>query len=219
MSTRLCQLIVLALVAAASLCAAPDTFASREPRYHLHPGDVISVEYRYTPEYNATLSIQPDGFASLPLLGDLKLGGLTLTEVHDQLQAKAGERLNQPEITVGLKEFEKPYYIVGGEVGAPGRFEIRGRMTALRAIEMAGGFRTSGKTSQILLIRPVNGVDAETKLINLKSVLDQRQLNEDVELHPGDMLVVPKTRIAKVEPYIRLFNPSSFGLYLNPSNF
>ncbi len=215
MSIRLCQLTLLVLSAAAGLCAG-DTFASREPRYHLHPGDVISVEYRYTPEYNATLSIQPDGFVSLPLLGDLKLGGLTLTEVHDQLQSKAAERLNQPEITVGLKEFEKPYYIVGGEVGTPGRFEIRGRITALRAVEIAGGFRTSGKMTQILLIRPVNGVDAETKLINLKNVVDHRELNEDVELHPGDMLVVPKTRLAKVEPYIKLVNA---GFYLNPLSF
>ena len=99
------------------------------------------MEYRYTPEYNATVSIQPDGFASLPLLGDLHLGGLTLREVHSELVSKAGERLNQPEVTVGLKEFEKPYYVVGGEVGAPGRFEIRGRVTALRAVEMAGGFK------------------------------------------------------------------------------
>jgi polysaccharide export outer membrane protein len=198
-------------------CMAPakDAFATRQPRYRLHAGDVITVDYRYTPEYNAAISIQPDGFASLPFLGDMKLGGLTLAEAHDQLLAKASDRLNQPEITIGLKDFEKPYYIVGGEVGSPGRFEIRSRVTALRAIEMAGGFKMSSKASQVLLIRPVSGLDAETKLIDLKKVTDRRDLKEDVELQPGDLLVVPKTRLAKIEPYVRLAN---FGMYLNPFN-
>jgi polysaccharide export outer membrane protein len=192
---------------------ASDAFATRQPRYHLNPGDVVAVNYRYTPEYNTTVSIQPDGFATLPLIGEQKLGGLTLTEALSQLKAKAGERLNDPEITIDLKDFEKPYYIVGGEVGNPGRFEIRGRVTALRAIEMAGGFKISSKSSQVLLIRPVSGTDAETKLIDLKKVIDRRDLKEDVELQPGDLLVVPKTRLAKIEPYVRLAN---FGMYLNP---
>jgi len=214
--TRRGVLMCAVAVVGATLCQASDAFASREPRYRLHPSDVITVDYRYTPEYNATASIQPDGFASLPFLGEVKLGGLTLTEVHEQLLAKAGERLNKPEITIGLKEFEKPYYIIGGEVGAPGRFDIRGRVTALQAIEMAGGFKSSAKSSQILLIRPINDIEAQTKLINLRKVTDKRQLNEDIQLRTGDMLVVPKTPIAKAEPFIRLVN---VGMYLNPLGF
>ena len=203
----------------ARLCHADQRFASRDQRYHLHPGDVINVNYRYSPEYNATATVQPDGFVTLPLIGEIKLGGLDLTEVHSQLVAKAGERLNDPEINIDLKEFEKPYYIVGGEVGSPGKFEIHGHMTALRAVEMAGGIKATGKSSQILLIRPINDLEAETKLINLKDVLDKREISEDVEIKAGDVVVVPKTRMAKAEPYIRLANPGSYGLYLNPAAF
>jgi polysaccharide export outer membrane protein len=194
----------------------PQTLTQRDQRYLLRPGDVISVEYRYTPEYNSIVSIQPDGFTELPLLGDVKLGGLSLDQVHDALMAKAGERLNSPEITIGLKEFDKPHYIVGGEVGTPGRYEIHGPVTALQAVEIAGGFKSSAKSSQILLIRPVNGSEGETKLINLKTVLDQRHLEEDIELRPGDMLLVPRNRLSKVEPYVRLVNA---GFYLNPLSF
>jgi polysaccharide export outer membrane protein len=215
MSKSLTAALFCLLSMLAHITPAKDAFGTRQPRYRLHAGDIITVDYRYTPEYNATISIQPDGFASLPFLGDMKLGGLTLAEAHDQLIAKADNRLNHPAITVGLKDFEKPYYIVGGEVGSPGRFEIRGRVTALRAIEMAGGFKMSSKASQVLLIRPVSGADAETKLIDLKKVTDRRDLKEDVELQPGDLLVVPKTRLAKIEPYVRLAN---FGMYLNPFN-
>ena len=193
----------------------PGQLVSRDARYLLRPGDVITVDYRYTPEYNTTASVEPDGFVSLPMLGNVKVSGMTLSQAHDALQSKAGERLNDPEINVGLKEFEKPYYVVGGEVGAPGRFELHGHVTALQAVEIAGGIKTSGKSSQVLLIRPVNGEEGETKLIDLKKVMAKRELDEDVELRPGDMLIVPKTRLAKVEPFVRLANA---GFYVNPFN-
>jgi polysaccharide export outer membrane protein len=204
------------LLFAASLVQARDTFAQRETRYHLHPGDVLTVNYRYTPEYNATVSVEPDGFATFPLIGDLKVGGLTIDQSITLLKDKASDRLNNPEITIDLKEFEKPYYIVGGDVGAPGRFEIRGPVTALRAIEMAGGLKYTSKTSQILLIRPMEGSAPETKIINLNHYDKRYNPNEDVELRAGDMLIVPKNKVGKIEPYIKLINA---GFYLNPLGF
>ena len=195
---------------------AADQFAQREPRYRLHPGNTLRVSYRLTPEYDATVEIHPDGFVTLPLLGDLKAGGLSLPEIRAAVEAKASERLNNPEITVDLKGFDAPHYIVGGEVGSPGRFFITDRVTALRAIQMAGGFKTSAKASEVLLIRPIDDVDAQTKVINLKKVVDKKQLSEDVELHPGDLLIVPKNRLAKIEPIVKLAN---FGTYINPTGF
>ncbi len=215
MFNRPALFFVLTLVAFASTGFGwvNDQFATREPRYHLHPGDVLHVSYRYTPEYDTTVTVQPDGYATLPLLGEAKLGGLTLNEIHSQLVQKGSERLNDPEISLDLRSFEQPYYIVGGQVVRPGRFEIHGRITALRAVELAGGFAASGKETQILLIHPVNNVDGQTKLIDLKKVLNKHQLSEDPEIQAGDLLIVPKTRLAQIEPYVRLANA---GFYLNP---
>ncbi len=212
-------LLALCLLPGTLLFAADGTFTPREPRYRVHPGDVIGVTYRYSPEYNATVNIQPDGFVTLPLLGDINLSGLTVDQIREKILAKANERLNAPEIVVDLKGFEQPYYIVGGEVGTPGKYEVHGPTTALRAVQMAGGFKTSSKTNQVLLIRPINDVDAETKLIDLKRVMNKGQVREDIQLRAGDMLIVPKNRIAKIEPIIRLANPGAYGLYLNPTNF
>lgn len=216
MSLRSFRSVLCIITVFTGLCSAADQFAVRDHRYHLRPGDVITVTYRYSPEYNATVSLQPDGYVGLPLLGELSLGGLTVLEAQDRLVAKAAERLNAPEIVVELKEFEKPYYIIGGQVGAPGKFDYRGPISALRAIQIAGGFKDSAKASQVLLIRPINNVDAETRLINLKRVVDRRQTSEDVDLRPGDMLIVPKNWVSKVEPYIKLTN---LGLYMNPAGF
>ena len=124
--------------------------------------------------------------------------------------------LNNPEITVGVKGFENPYYTVGGEVGTPGRYEMHGHMTALRAIEIAGGFKASGKTSQIILIRPIDATSGETRLIDLSKAMKKHQHIEEVEIRDGDMLIVPRTKLAKIEPYVRLVNS---GFYLTPSSF
>jgi polysaccharide biosynthesis/export protein len=115
-------------------------FADRDVRYRLQPNDVIEIQYRYTPEYNQTGSVNPDGFVSLQLLGAVKLAGLTLDEARAALVAQASTRLRDPEISIILKDFEKPHFVVIGEIAAPGRFELRGRTSAVEAIALAGGF-------------------------------------------------------------------------------
>ena len=200
-----------ALVSQAQVAA-----VSQDTRYQLHPGDTVTLDYRYSPEYNTTALVQPDGFATFPLLGQFHIAGLTLDQVQVLLLAKASERLTDPEINLSLKDTEKPFYVVGGEVGAPGRFEIRGRITALRAIEIAGGFKPFCKASQVLVIRPINGVDGQTFVIDLKRVVDKKDVTADMELQPGDLLIVPKSRFGKIEPYVRLVNT---GVYYNPTSF
>jgi polysaccharide export outer membrane protein len=199
--------------------AAGPQLETRDNRYHLHTGDVLGLTYRYSPEYDATAPIQPDGYADFPMLGELKLSGLTVDQAREQILARANTRLKDPEISVILKEFEKPYYVVGGEVGTPGRYEIRGPLTALRAVEIAGGIRESGKANQVLLIHPISETDATTRLINLKHVMKKGDISEDAAIQPGDILIVPKTKLAKVEPYVKLANPGSYGLYVNPTSF
>ena len=213
---------LLVCMAAFSLHAFPAAgpqLETRDNRYHLHTGDVLGLTYRYSPEYDATAPIQPDGYVDFPMLGELKLSGLTVDQAREQILARANTRLKDPEISVILKEFEKPYYVVGGEVGTPGRYEIRGTLTALRAVEIAGGIRESGKANQVLLIHPISETDATTRLINLKHVMKKGDISEDAAIQPGDILIVPKTKLAKVEPYVKLANPGSYGLYVNPTSF
>jgi polysaccharide export outer membrane protein len=192
-----------------SLCHSQDDAT----RYHLRPGDTINIEYRYTPEFNTSIPIQPDGYATIPMLGQMKLAGMTLPQIHDILLAKASEELVNPQISVILKDFEKPSYVVGGDVANPGKFDIRGRVSALRAIEIAGGFKPFAKASQVLIIRPINDIDGQTFVIDLKRLIDKKDPSKDMDLQAGDLIIVPKTRIGKIEPYIRLINA---GVYYNP---
>src|SRR5882757_10054051 len=100
--------LVCALAALPAYCQ--QTFAERDPRYRIQPSDVIEVQYRYTPEYNHSATIQPDGFAALQLVGDVRVAGLTVDEAAAAIAGKAGERLQNPEVTVTLKEFVRPFF-------------------------------------------------------------------------------------------------------------
>ncbi len=206
--------LFLGLTLAAAAFGQSDGFAERDARYRLQPTDVIEVHYRYTPEFDQTVTVQPDGFASLQIVGDIKLRGLTLEQVKAAIVAKASLRLRDPEITLVLKEFEKPYFMVGGEVANPGKFEMRGQVTPLQAIAMAGGFKAaSAKHSQVILYRRVGPDLAKTEILDLKAAMSPSYSEPLAELRPGDLLVVPQNRVSKIERFVKW---GYIGLNWNP---
>jgi len=205
---------LLCLPAAALLAFGGETFNERDPRYRVQSGDVIEVQYRYTPEYNHTVTIQPDGFVTLQFAGDIKIGGLTVTEAADEIAKKAGERLQNPEVTVTLKEFIKPYFTVAGEVNRPGRFDLRGRVSAIEGIAMSGGFKESSRRKTVILLRQASTDMAEVKVLDLNRLMSGKAIAEDMSLRPGDLLVVPQNRISRLEPFMRIGQTGLYGLGL-----
>jgi polysaccharide export outer membrane protein len=182
-------------------------------RYTLNPGDVLEIQYRYTPEFNQTVSVQPDGYVSLQIGGDVKVGGRDLGQVRNLILAKVRTQLESPELTVILKEFQKPYVVVAGEVAQPGKLEMREKLTAVQAVLMAGGFKDSAKSSQILVFRKLNADTAEVRSLNFKTLTRTRDLENDLTLQAGDMILVPRNRISKLERYVRI---ASLAAFLNP---
>jgi polysaccharide biosynthesis/export protein len=191
----------------------PQLKSPGENRYKLVSGDVVEIIYRYTPEFNQTVTIHPDGFVGLEIIGDLKLGGLTLEEARQKIIAKASVRLKDPEVTLLLKEFQKPYFVVSGEVGQGGKFEMRENITALQAVMMAGGFKDSAKSSQIVVFRKLNDEFAEVKTLNLKKIKTTSDLENDLTLESGDIIFVPRNNFSKIERYVRL---TSLVSLINP---
>jgi polysaccharide biosynthesis/export protein len=189
-------------------------FAEREPRYRLQPSDVLEISYRYTPEFNQSVSVQPDGFVSLHLIGDVKVSDLTLDETRQLIVRRSSERLRDPEIAILLKEYEKPHFVVAGEVANPGKFEFRGRVSALEAVAVAGGLKASAKHSQAILYRRVSAELAESSLVNLKRIASMQGIHEDPDLRPGDVLFIPQNRISKVERFVKWGN---WGIFVNPA--
>jgi polysaccharide export outer membrane protein len=117
---------------------------------------------------------------------------------------------------VQLKDFERPYFIVGGEVGRPGKYELRSDTTVAEAVQIAGGMTQQAKHSQVVLFRRVTDDLVETRLLNLKKMLKQSSLKKDAHLRPGDLVFVPQNAISKIA---RFPNRPSVGMYMNAAQF
>jgi polysaccharide export outer membrane protein len=178
------------------------SFQQRYPRYRLEFGDQFDVSFELSPEFNQTVTVQPDGYITLRGAGDIQVAGQTVPELTETLRLAYGKILHDPLISVVLKDFEKPYFIADGQVGKPGKYELRGDTTLTQAIAMAGGFQDSAKHSQVLLFRRVNNDWVSAKIINVKKMEKEGNLHEDPYLHPGDMLFVPKNRFSKIRPFL-----------------
>ena len=188
----------------------------RYPRYRIRSSDVIDLTFRFTPEFNQEVTVQPDGYIQARgLQNDVYVQGLTVAEMMTALQKAYANILNQPEISATLKDFDRPYFVAGGFVGKPGKYDLRGTTTATQAVAIAGGFSDGAKNSQVVLFRKSNSDDwVEVKVLNLKEVLKGKKLNEDTVLQPGDMLYVPKSTWSKIEKFLPR---SSLGAYFSPA--
>lgn len=198
------SILILPLAARAQDLRPPRLTTVTEDRYRLQPGDVLEVQYRYTPEFNQTVTVQPDGYVSLEIGGDLKVAGFTLEETRHAILRQANKRLQDPVATIVLKEFQKPYFVVSGEVAQPGKIEMREKVTALQAIMLAGGMKESAKSSQVVVFRKINSDMAEVKVLNLKDIRRTSDLENDLTLQAGDMVYVPRDKLSKVERFMRL---------------
>jgi len=105
-------------------------------------------------------------------------------------------------IAISLKDFEKPYFVATGQVEKPGKYDLRNDMTVTEAVAIAGGFTDKAKHSQVVLFRPSPSGGYVAKLINIKKLLNSRNLSEDLEVQPGDLVYVPQNAISKIRPYL-----------------
>jgi polysaccharide export outer membrane protein len=187
-------------------------FNKRTPRYHIEAGDTFDLTFELSPEFNQLgVAVQPDGFVTLRSVGEVKVAGETVPELTETLRQAYSKILNNPLISVVLKEFEKPYFVADGQVSKPGKYEMHGTMTVTQAIAVAGGFQSSAKHSQVVLFRRIDDQWTEAQLIDVKKMEKTRNLREDPVLHPGDMLFVPKNTLSKID---RIIPNLSMGSYL-----
>jgi polysaccharide export outer membrane protein len=194
----------------------PRLGGERRPLYRLNQSDVVSLSFTLSPELDQTLTVQPDGYVALKDAGLVVAQGLTLEEFRLAVGRAYTGYLHAPQVAVALKEFEHPYFVAGGEVGKPGKYELRSDTSIIEAVQIAGGFTHEAKHSQVLLFRRVNNDLVEAQVFNLKKMLKDRSLGEDSRLHPGDLVFVPQNSISKIE---RFLSKPSLSMYVSSTQF
>lgn len=194
----------------------PALGGERHPLYRLSKSDTVEVNFTFSPDFNQSLTIQPDGFVALRGAGTVFAEGLTVPQLQQAIITAYAGALHEPEITVTLKDFEKPYFLASGEVARPGKYELRGDLTVNEAVAIAGGFTQQAKHSQVVLFRRVSADVAEAHVIDVKKMLNARDLREDYHLRAGDFVFVPQSHISKIRKYVPT---SAMSWYMNPLQF
>jgi polysaccharide export outer membrane protein len=191
-------------------------FQERNPRYQILSGDTMDLVFEFSPEFNQTVTVQPDGYISLRGVGDVHVSSETLPQLVSTLRTAYEKILNKPAISVLLKDFERPYFTANGQVGHPGKYTLHGETTVTEGVAMAGGFTEKSKHSHVVLFRRVSDQWTEAKLLDVKKMMNQANLSEDFVLKPGDMIWVPQNTISKIARFIPT---TSMSTYVNPATF
>jgi len=186
----------------------------RHPRYKVMPSDVLSISFPLSTELNQPIvTVQPDGYIVLANVGSVYVQGQTVPEIVEALKKAYAKILHDPIIAVDITNFQHPQFVVSGQVGKPGQYDLRTDITVSEAIAVGGGFLPTAK-SQVFLFRRVSRDWMEVKKLDMKSLLNGKKLHEDVQLRPGDMIFVPEKFIAHFRKYV----PYAFGVAFNPSS-
>lgn len=185
----------------------PPTLQQRNPLYTFRVNDSFDLEFPFSPEFNqAGVRVGPDGYVPLHGAQQVHVAGLTIPQASEVIRKAYSGVLHDPQVTIVLKEFEKPYFVVSGQVERPGKYDLLGDTTATQALAVAGGVTDAAKHSQVLLLRRVSSQWVKVTNLNVKQMMNSANLQEDVSLQPGDMLYVPKNTISKIRPYIPYTN-------------
>jgi polysaccharide biosynthesis/export protein len=188
----------------------------RNPRYVIQRADVLLLSFALSSELDQTVTVQPDGYINLQNGRSVHAQGLTVPELVDAIKTAYVGTLHNPIVNVDLKDFQKPFFTVTGQVGKPGQYELRADITIAEAIAVAGGLEPTAKT-QIFLFHRTSDQWFEVKKVNLKDLLHGKNVNEDATLKPGDMIFVPEKFITNFKKYVPY--SANAGAYLGSGTF
>jgi polysaccharide export outer membrane protein len=174
---------------------------SSNSRYRLCVSDVVSLKFPHAPEFNQTVSVEPGGFVTLAGAVSMRAEGLTTPELAEAIELEYSKTLPDPAVTVELKEFNRPFFVVLGAVSRPGKYDLRGHTSITQALASAGGLKDTASYAHLLLFRRASNDWYEVKPLDLREFLRGRDLEDDAEVRAGDMVFVPQSLLSKVKRF------------------
>ena len=179
---------------AAAIAAAMQQVVRAKTDYRLAPADLISITVYQDKDLDRKVRVNTNGTVSLPLIGSVAIGGMTLIEAQASIEKKLAQFLVSPQVSLFIEDYGNKTIFVMGEVAKPGSYPIptESRMTVLEAISTAGGFTPIAAQDRARVLRYVNGASV-TYTINTKEITQQGSKDKDMVLEPNDIVYVPQS--------------------------
>src|SRR3954470_23874715 len=197
---------VVTLIAGLAFCSAA-LLAQSAADYVIGPQDVLTVQVFDQADLGGKYTVETDGTFSFPLIGRVTAGGLTLRSFETELRKKLADGyFKNPQVTVSVEQYRSQRVFVMGEVRAPGPVPLTGGMTLIEALARAGSTLPSS-SGEVAIVRAPQGAkgptipDANQAADILRASirdLEGRSMKQNIELHDGDTIFVPRAESAYV---------------------
>jgi polysaccharide export outer membrane protein len=173
--------------------------------YVVGEGDVLDVTVYDNPDLTTTARISTQGFITMPLIGQVEVKGLRVSQVADKISGLyADGYLMEPNVSVFVREFRSRKATILGEVRNPGLHELQGEISFLEVISHAGGFTPSaGDIAVIKRQKNGDGTEQDVIIIDLKKLVEQGDLSQDLPIYNGDRIYVKKASVFYVSGQVR----------------
>jgi polysaccharide biosynthesis/export protein len=166
------------------------TGVSTPPDYVIGPDDVLTITFWREKDLSTDVVVRPDGKISLPLLNEIPAAGLTPDQLRKQLTEAANRFVEDPTPSVVVKAINSRKVFITGQVLKPGMYALPAQMTVLQLISIAGGLQEYADHVNISIVRTENGRQTAYRF-NYQDVIKRRNFKQNIELKPGDTVVVP----------------------------
>jgi polysaccharide biosynthesis/export protein len=158
------------------------------PDYRIGNGDVLQISVWGEAELTKTVTVRPDGKISLPLINEVRVAGLTSSDAQMLLNQRFAQYIRNPQASVSVSEIHSNLVYVTGRVRRPGAYPIAGSLNVVQLIARAGGLADHAKQKHVYVLRQSTGIRVN---VDYKDVIEGRRGSHDVQLLPGDTVVVP----------------------------
>ena len=170
--------------------------------YEIGVGDTVAVHVWRNPELGQSIVVRPDGFISLPLMGDVKAEGKMPEQLAAEISDTLGEYIRTPEVTVMVtnpmsKEFRNRIRVTG-QVASPQSVAFQPGMTVLDVVLMAGGVTDFAADGRAVLHRQIDG-EYQSFGLDLRAILTDGDMRTNHSLQPGDVISVPRKQLFRGE--------------------
>jgi polysaccharide export outer membrane protein len=161
----------------------------------LGPEDLLEITVWKNPDLSRITAIRPDGYISMPIIGDVQAAGLTAAALSQRIAERYKEYIQVPSVSVSVKELNSYAVFVIGEVAKPGKYPLKSYVTVLQAISLAGGFTTYASKNKLQVVRITQNADHERREIHIPLRYDDLVTGNgypgNITLASGDTVVVP----------------------------
>ena len=178
-------------VTPAAPAAGVDVPRAASGAYLIGVDDVLSIVFWRDKDLSAPeITVRPDGKVTLPLINDVQAAGLSPEQLRDVVLDAARKYVEDPNPTVIVKEIKSRKVFITGQVEKPGPYPLNGPTTILQLIATAGGLRDFADGRNIAVMRSRDGQQLMFEF-NYRDLLKKKNLSQNIELEPGDTVVVP----------------------------